>query len=156
MPKADSSMAKDRFKLWDDDAEEKIDAAAMADVARACGCKFTQAQFNQVCGAEYKPGDKKVTVEEFLPIYEKLCSEKAPGNKFDFLEGLRVFDQDNVGKVMSAEIKHVLMALGERLNSDQAEEIIDHAGKVDEEGMVKYEDFINRVLAGPFPEEETD
>lgn len=45
---------------------------------------------------------------------------------------------------------------GERLNSEQAEEIIDHAGKADEEGMVKYEDFISRVLAGPFPEEETD
>lgn len=46
--------------------------------------------------------------------------------------------------------------VGERLNSDQAEEIIEHAAKADEEGMVKYEEFINRVLAGPFPEEEND
>lgn len=59
-------VAKDRFKLWDDDAEEKIDAAAMADVARACGCKFTQDQFKKICGAEYKPGKMGVRFLLFI------------------------------------------------------------------------------------------
>ena len=51
------------------------------------GCKLTQEQAWKACGQEYKPGDKKVTVEEFLPVYEAMTAEKAPGGYYDYLEG---------------------------------------------------------------------
>lgn len=76
---------------------------------------------------------------------------------------------------MAAELRHVLMALGERLTADEADEIM--KGSEDAEGMVSYEGtnisldlddrlmtdsciillsisaFVKKVLAGPFPEE---
>ena len=69
--------------------------------------------------------------------------------------GFRVFDQETSGKIMAAEIKHCLMALGkswksniskilkkfppgERMTADQVDEILDVAN-ADDDGMVKYE-----------------
>jgi Ca2+-binding EF-hand superfamily protein len=67
------------------------------------------------------------------------------------MEGLRVFDKDETGKILGAELRHILLALGERLNADQVSEIMD--GVEDGEGMVNYEAFIKKIMAGPFPDQ---
>jgi len=71
----------------------------------------------------------------------------------DFIEGLRVFDKEENGKITSAELKHVLLALGERLEGEQVAEILD--GQEDAEGMVNYTNFVKKIMAGPFPEEDS-
>jgi len=121
-------------------------------LSRALGLKPTQAQVTKAAGAEYKrAGEKRLTLEEFLPIYEQLQKEKEVGTFADFMEGLRVFDKDESGKIMVAELRHALLALGERLTADEADEIVQ--GVEDAEGMVNYESFIKKVMAGPFPDE---
>lgn len=42
-----------------------------------------------------------------------------------------------VGKIMAAELRHVLLALGERLTADEVDELL--KGAEDGEGFVKYE-----------------
>jgi Ca2+-binding EF-hand superfamily protein len=81
-------------------------------------------------------GEKKLTYEEWLPIYEKLKKEKDSGTFADYLEGLKVFDKEETGKILAAEVKHVLMALGERLSAAEIEEVMD--GVADAEGMIDY------------------
>ncbi|VDM67690.1 unnamed protein product [Strongylus vulgaris] len=84
------------------------------------------------------------------------------GTYADFVEGLKVFDKEECGKILAAELRHILLALGERLSADEVDEIL--KGAEDAEGMVKYEgqtsvtplvlDFIKKVLAGPFPDSD--
>jgi len=57
-------------------------------------------------------GRKRVTFEEFLPIYLSCRSKKQEGTMEDFIEGLRVFDKDGNGTINSAELRHVLTSLG--------------------------------------------
>lgn len=84
------------------------------------------------------------------------------------MEGLKVFDKEECGKIMAAELRHVLLALGERLNTEEVDELL--KGVEDGEGLVNYErkfkivegwitqtkqiitEFIKKVLAGPYPE----
>jgi len=87
-------------------------------------------------------GEKKVTYEEWLPIFEKLKKEKEVGTFADYLEGLKVFDKDECGKILGAEVKHVLMALGERLTGAEVEEVME--GAADKEGMIDYAGMFNR------------
>jgi len=146
------SDKKEVFGLFDDVGDGAIDATQIGTVARAMGLKPTQAQVTKVVGQEYKrEGEKRVSFEEYLPIYEQLSKEREVGSFADFMEGLRVFDKDESGKILVAELRHALLALGERLTVEEADEIV--AGVEDADGMVNYESFIKRVIAGPFPEE---
>lgn len=60
-------------------------------------------------------GRKRVSFEEFLPIYLSVSKRKEQGSMEDFIEGLRVFDKDGNGFINSAELRHVLTSLGELL-----------------------------------------
>jgi myosin light chain 6 len=143
---------KETFNLFDDVGDGKIDATQIGTLARALGLKPTQAQVTKAAGAEYKrTGEKRLSLEEFLPIYEQLQKEKEVGTFADFMEGLRVFDKEENGKILVAELRHALLALGERLTVDEADEIVQ--GIEDAEGMVSYESFIKKVMAGPYPDE---
>ena len=142
---------KEIFNLYDEELDGKIDGTQIGDVVRACGLKPTNAMVTKASGQEYKrKGEKRLTFEEWLPIYEQLSKEKEVGNFADFMEGLKVFDKDECGKIMSAELRHVLLALGERLNTEEVDELL--KGVEDGDGMVNYEQFIKKVLAGPYPE----
>lgn len=53
------------------------------------------------------------------------------------MEGLKVFDKEECGKILAAELRHILLALGERLNVEEADELL--KGVEDAEGLVNYE-----------------
>jgi myosin light chain 6 len=143
---------KEVFNLFDDVGDGKIDAVQIGTLARALGLKPTQAQVTKAAGAEYKrAGEKRLSLEEFLPIYEQLQKEKEVGTFADFMEGLRVFDKEECGKILVAELRHALLALGERLTVEEADEIV--SGIEDSDGNVNYESFIKKVMAGPFPDD---
>jgi myosin light chain 6 len=145
--------AKEIFSLYDDEGDGKIDGTQVGNVVRACGLKPTQAMVHKAAGKEYKKlGEKRLTFEEFFPIFEQLSKEKEVGTKADFMEGLRVFDKDESGKITSAELRHVMLALGERLTIEDVEEVMQ--GAEDGDGMVNYKSFVDKVVAGPFPEPE--
>lgn len=63
--------------------------------------------------ATYLSGNKRVSFEEFLPIFLSCQQKKDSGSMEDFIEGLRVFDKDGNGFINSAELRHVLTSLGE-------------------------------------------
>lgn len=144
---------KEIFNLYDEELDGKIDGTQIGDVVRAGGLKPTNAMVVKASGQEFKrKGEKRLTFEEFLPIYEQLSKEKEQGTYADFVEGLRVFDKDECGKVLAVELRHVLLALGERLTKDEVDEMM--KGVEDAEGNVGYEAFIKKVLAGPFPDND--
>ena len=66
----------------------------------------------------YFVGRKRVSFEEFLPIYLSGRSKKQEGSMEDFIEGLRVFDKDGNGTINSAELRHVLTSLGKVLSAN--------------------------------------
>jgi len=145
--------AKETFSLYDDVGDGKIDCLQIGTVARALGLKPTNAMVHKAAGQEFKrAGEKRIAFEEFYPMYEQLSKEKEVGTFADFFEGLKVFDKDENGKVMAAELRHVLLALGERLNVDEVDEIM--LGAEDAEGFINYKTFIEKIIAGPFPEQD--
>lgn len=101
-------------------------------------------------GGTKKRGEKKLTLEEFLPIYSQVKKEKECGAYEDFIEGLKVYDKNENGCMMEAELAHVLLSLGEKLSDAECEEIMSSvSGGADEDGLIKYDQVIKKLMTGP-------
>lgn len=61
----------------------------------------------------YLIGEKQYKFEEFLPIYETVEAMPDKGTFADFNEAFKTFDRESQGFISSAEVRHVLTALGE-------------------------------------------
>lgn len=67
---------------------------------------------------QLKP-DERVSFEVFLPIYQAISKQRTADTADDFIEGLRHFDKDASGFISSAELRHLLTTLGEKLADDE-------------------------------------
>merc|ERR1712037_908098 len=90
--------------------------------------------------------DDRVTFEVFLPIMQAICSRRSTDTTDDFIEGLRHFDKDGNGFISTAELRHLLTTLGEKLSDEEVEQLF--AGQEDSHGNVNYEEFVRTVMNG--------
>ena len=68
---------------------------------------------------EHHRADDRVAFEVFLPMLSAICQRRSTDTTEDFVEGLRHFDKDGNGAISSAELRHLLTTLGEKLNDDE-------------------------------------
>lgn len=66
-------------------------------------------------GGTKKRGEKKMKVDEFLPIFSQCKKDKDQGCYEDFLECLKLYDKQENGTMLSAELSHTLLSLGNRM-----------------------------------------
>ncbi|XP_076819285.1 myosin catalytic light chain, smooth muscle-like isoform X7 [Clavelina lepadiformis] len=146
---SDSELAdfKEAFELFDR-GTEKIFFNQVGSLIRALGEDPTNADVNKVLGNPKKEelNTKQVSFEEFLPMLAQIKRQAVPPNIEDFIEGLRVFDKENNGTVMGAELRHVLVSLGEKLTEEEVEQLM--VGQEDTNGCVNYEEFSKYLMEG--------
>lgn len=56
--------------------------------------------------------EKKIKFDEFLPIFSQCKKDKDQGCFEDFNECLKLYDKEENGKMLLAELTHTLMSLG--------------------------------------------
>uniref|UniRef100_A0A493TDP7 Myosin light chain 6 n=1 Tax=Anas platyrhynchos platyrhynchos TaxID=8840 RepID=A0A493TDP7_ANAPP len=118
---------KEAFQLFDRTGDGKILYSQCGDVMRALGQNPTNAEMNL----------KTLNFEQFLPMMQTIAKNKDQGCFEDYVEGLRVFDKEGNGTVMGAEIRHVLVTLGEKMTEEEVEQLV--AGHEDSNGCINYE-----------------
>lgn len=139
----------DLFDFWDG-RDGLVDGVKIGDLLRCVGMNPTQAQVIKNGGCK-KMGEKQYKLEEILPIYNELVKEKDTGTFADFNEAFKTFDREGQGMISSAELRHVLTSLGERLTDLQVDDVIKFTElHEDLDGNVSFEKFIKCVMAGPF------
>jgi len=101
-------------------------------------------------GGTDKMGEKQYSYEEFLAIYKQTKQVKEWGTFRDFEEAFKSFDREGQGFVNAAEMRHLLTAMGERLEDEEVDQIVKLTDiHIDLDGNLKYDDFINKVMQGP-------
>lgn len=100
----------------------------------------TQAAVEKAGGTK-KLGEKKLTLEEFLPIFSQLKKDKDVGTFEDMAECMKVYDKMDNGTMLEAELAHILMSLGEKLSDRECDDIMASCvtEAPDEEGNIKYD-----------------
>jgi len=153
LPQDKIDEAKQVFEVFDKKYEGKVDAHFIGDMLRALNLAPTNAECEKR-GQTAKPGSKTISVEEFLAIYSEFFKmpAKTYGTYEDFMEGLKLYDKESNGLLSLAELSTVLVAMAEKLPVDAVEDIVRSTDtKEDADGMINYDVFVRKVLAGPFP-----
>ncbi|XP_053564082.1 myosin light polypeptide 6 isoform X2 [Bombina bombina] len=139
---------KEAFLLFDRTGDGKIQFNQCGDVMRALGQNPTNADVLKVLGnpkAE-ELNTKFLGFDQFLPMMQTIAKNKDQGTYEDYVEGMRVFDKEGNGTVMGAELRHVLVTLGEKMNEDEVEVLL--AGHEDANGCINYEELVRMVMNG--------
>ncbi|XP_043466062.1 myosin light chain 1 [Leptopilina heterotoma] len=133
------------FSIYDADGSNVIDAFDLGNVLRALNCNPTNATIQKFGGTE-KRGEKTMCVEEFLPIFSDAKKDKDQGCYEDFLECLKLYDKQENGTMLLAELSHLLVTLGEKLVESEVEEVFrDCLDPEDEDGFIPYNPFLKRL-----------
>lgn len=130
------------FSLFDDRGDEKIPKHLFGEVVRALGLNPTEANIKSTI---QNLKTDRISYQEFIPLYESLAKKKDNNmNEGELIEGLKVFDKEQNGSISSAELRHLLTNLGERLSDEEVEQLL--SGFEDKNGLINYEDWIRKLL----------
>ncbi|XP_039266965.1 myosin catalytic light chain, smooth muscle-like isoform X1 [Styela clava] len=139
---------QETFAMMDTTGNNKIAMNMVGTLFRALGQNPTEAEVSKVLNNPTTDdlATKDVSFSEFLPMLAQIERQTERGSYEDFVEGLRVFDKENNGTVMGAELRHVLSTLGEKMSEEEVESLLQ--GQEDANGCINYEAFVKQILNG--------
>lgn len=132
------------FGLFDNRGDGKIAASQLGDCLRSLGQNPSEAEIRK-CGYAGNP-DARISFEVFLPILQTISRNKEPNRPDEFIEGFRMFDKEQNGYITSAELRHILTCLGDKMTDEEVDQVIQ--GQEDPQGNINYEEFVKCVLQG--------
>jgi len=145
----DVERATFAFSIYDFEGNDTMDAYYIGDCLRALNLNPTLAQIEKVGGLKTRK-QKFLKLDEFLPIFSGVKNNKDAGGFDDFMECMRLYDKRGDGHCLFAEMRHILLSLGERLEEKEIDGVLtETCPEEDEEGWIPYEPFLKKLLAGP-------
>ena len=135
---------KDCYSIFDRVGDLKVEDYNIINVLRSLGLNPLTEDVNK-CIESSKLKNTRVDFETFYGIFQQLCRKPATGSYEDMVEGLGTMDRETCGLVNSAELRMVLMNIGDKMTEDQIELILQP--HEDASKCVIYKDMIRRVMA---------
>ena len=134
------------FSYFHKHGTELVSVKELGTVLRAMGLNPTEAEVSK-CQESLKDGGETMSFEVFLPIYQNFISKKDSKYEFEeMVDALRLFDGECTGFIPASELRHMLMALAEKLSEDEVDLILE--SMIDSEGRVNYENLVRHVMNG--------
>jgi len=144
----DIERVKFAFSIYDFEGNETMDAFYIGDCLRALNLNPTLALIEKLGGKDQKKV-KKLKLDEFLPIYAQVKKDKDCGSFEDFMEVLKLYDKDNNGMMLYAELEHILISLGERLEKEEVLPVLQATcPEEDEDGFIPFEPYLKKLCEG--------
>ncbi|ESO96150.1 hypothetical protein LOTGIDRAFT_231855 [Lottia gigantea] len=141
----------DLFDFWDG-RDGDVDAFKTGDMLRCLGLNPTESTVTKNGGTKAM-GEKSYKLEEFLPIYETVTAIKDTGTFADFKEAFKTFDREGQGFISSAEMRQVLVSLGDRMTDAEVDQIVQCTDiREDFCPIIFISEFIQKILDGPYPD----
>lgn len=138
------SAYKEAFSLFDKDCDGYISSKELGTVLRSLGHTPSESDVADIINEVDTDNDGSVDFSEFLAMMARRM--KDTDTEEEVREAFRVFDRNGNGFISSAELRHVLTSIGDKLTEDEADEMIREAD-VDGDGQINYEEFA-RILCG--------
>ncbi|KAF9296233.1 hypothetical protein BGZ74_010417 [Mortierella antarctica] len=138
------SEFKEAFSLFDKDSDGTITTKELGTVMRSLGQNPTEADLQDMVNEVDADGNGTIDFPEFLTMMARKM--KDTDSEEEIKEAFKVFDKDGNGFISSAELRHVLTNLGERLSDAEVDEMI-HEADVDGDGQINYDEFVRMMMS---------
>jgi len=143
----DVERVKFAFSIYDFEGNGTMDAFYIGDCLRALNLNPTLAVIEKLGGTE-KRKEKMIKIDDFMPLFAQVKKDKDAGSYEDFIEVLKLYDKSENGTMMYAELEHILLSLGERLEKSELEPVLKECcPEEDEEGFIPFEPFVKKLLS---------
>ncbi|XP_065297980.1 uncharacterized protein [Dermacentor albipictus] len=145
---AQVSELRDLFFKFDTERTGTVAFEHVDEILRTAARVITDPEFKKRVKSTV-PDDlgKKVQFPEFVEMVQKCTRAFSP--QTDLRDAFRVFDRDGHGFITTAELRHVVTTLGERMTDEEADELTREADPTNA-GHVNYEEFI-KMISTPVP-----
>ena len=135
---------QDIFDQFDKDKDGKISAKELENAMVSMGQNPTNEEIKEMMEEVDLNKDGKIDFEEFLSLMTRNSPETQTED--EVINAFRVFDKEGNGLISSAELKHIMMTIGDKMTEEEADEMVNEAD-IDEDGMINYEEFVRMMMA---------
>eukprot|EP00439_Symbiodinium_sp_Y106_P015761 s6266_g2.t1 len=144
LPAQDKVKFTEAFNVWDKHQQGYIPwKPDFASLWRSIGQNPTEGEIRRII-EENDTGTGHFQLETFL----KLCESREDAlRKEQLIEAFKTFDKDGKGTITLAQLRYVLMQLGDPLDDEEADQFIEFADKNKEgpSAEIDYEDLVERL-----------
>ena len=135
---------QDIFDQFDKDKDGKISAKELKNAMVSMGQTPSDEEINEMMREVDLNQDGKIDFDEFMYLMTKSSSDTQTED--EVINAFRVFDKEGNGLISSAELKHIMMTIGDKMTEEEADEMVNEAD-IDEDGMINYEEFVRMMMA---------
>lgn len=135
---------KDCYSIFDRVGDMHVEHYLIIDVLRSLGLNPLTADVDK-CLEDSKLMNTRIDFETFYGIYKQLSKTPSSGSYDDMVEGLGTMDREQCGLVNGAELRLILLNIGDKMTESQIDAILQP--HEDESKNVVYRDVIRKVMA---------
>merc|ERR1712168_890699 len=142
----DMEKVKFAFDIFDFEGQGNVDTFFLGNLFRALNLNPSLKTINKFEPGERK-GQKMMNIDDFLPMYSSVKKQvKEQGNFEEFVELLKLYDKNENGTMMFAELEYILKTLGEPLQKYEVDTILKECcPEEDEDGCIEFAPFLKKL-----------
>ncbi|XP_023326676.1 calmodulin-A [Eurytemora carolleeae] len=137
---------KDIFSFFDRDGGGTITTVELGQVMRTFGWSPTEGELQELINEIDQDGNGCISFNEFVWLMTREIHDAELEE--EIREAFRVFDKDGHGFIPSMDLADVLQKLGEKLSTEETDELINEADN-DGDGNINYEEFVSLLFKRP-------
>ncbi|KAJ1266259.1 hypothetical protein BS78_08G137400 [Paspalum vaginatum] len=140
------SEFREAFAFFDKDGDGCITAEELATVMGSLqGQRPSAEELREMIRDADADGDGAIDFAEFLGLMARKAAAAGGGADEELREAFKVFDKDQNGFISAAELRHVMISLGEKLTDEEVQQMIREAD-LDGDGQVDYHEFVRMMM----------
>lgn len=134
---------KEKFAVLAGGINGKIDVKMLGILMEDLGHSLPENELEEMIKEIDLDGNGNIDFNEFVLMMEKKMREH--DTEAELNEAFKVLDRDSNGYISPMELKHVMLALGEKVTDEEVEDMIKEAD-IDGDGHINYQEFIRIMI----------
>jgi len=129
--------AREAFDLADKEGTGKIKSQEVGIVLRSLGHNPSQEDLQKLLR-----GRTEISQDDFMDMLDEELKDEHDADELRV--AFTVFDRDGQGSISAAELRFMLANMGEKMNYDEVDMLLEEAG-IGEDGMFRYNEFLDKL-----------